>query len=162
AELVVFPELVVHGHCTPKTWELAEPVPEGPTLKRLAQFAKKYRLFLAVGLSEKERDIVYNTVVVVGPEGYIGKQRKLHLSRDEALFYKGGKDIGVIDIGKCKLGIVICYDNQFPEIARILALRGADVLLMPHAARIKLWQDTPESEAAARRHSYNTFKKYAL
>src|SRR5262249_14352968 len=64
--------------------------------------------------------------------------------------------------GSCKVGIVICYDNQFPEIARILALRGADVLLMPHAARFKAWQDTPQSEAAARRHSHDFLKKYAL
>src|SRR5438105_15302764 len=103
AELVLFPELVVHGHCTPNTWELAEPVP-GPSTERLAQLAKKYRLFLCAGLSEKERDIVYNTVALVGPDGYIGKQRKLHMSRDEGLFYKGGKDIKVFDIGKCKVG----------------------------------------------------------
>jgi predicted amidohydrolase len=162
AELVLFPELIVHGHCTPNTWELAEPVPDGPSTKRLAQLAKKYRMFLAVGLSEKERDIVYNTVAVVGPDGYVGKQRKLHMSRDETFLYKGGKDINVIDIGKCKIGIVICYDNQFPEIARVLALRDADVILMPHAGRFKLWQDTPESEAAARHYSHNFLKKYAL
>src|SRR5436190_13868637 len=76
AELVLFPELVVHGHCTPNTWELAEPVPDGPSVKRLVQLAKHYRLFLCVGLSEKERDIVYNTAVFVGPDGYLGKQRK--------------------------------------------------------------------------------------
>src|SRR5262245_8071804 len=162
AELVLFRELVVHGHCTPKTWELAEPVPEGPSVKRLEQLAKKYRMFLAAGLSEKERDITYNTVAVVGPDGYIGKQRKLHMSRDESFFYKGGRDINVLDIGKCKVGIVICYDNQFPEISRVLALRGADVILMPHAARMKLWQDTAEGESASRRYSHSFFKKYAL
>jgi predicted amidohydrolase len=162
ADLVLFPELVVHGHCTPNTWELAEPVPAGPSVERLVQLAKHYRLFLSVGMSEKERDIVFNTQVLVGPAGYIGKQRKLHLSRDENLFYKGGREIAVFDIGKCKVGTVICYDNQFPEIARILALRGADLLLMPHAARIKLWDDTPESEAAARMYSFEYFKAYAM
>jgi predicted amidohydrolase len=162
AELVLLPELLVHGHCTPKTWELAEPVPEGPSVKRLVQLAKHYRLFLAVGMSEKERDIVYNTHVVVGPDGYVGKQRKLHMSRDEVLYYKGGKDINVFDIGKCKIGIVICYDNQFPEIARVLALRGAEVILMPHAARFRIWQDTPQSETAARRFSHHFLKMYAL
>ncbi len=163
AEFVLFPELVVHGHCTPNTWELAEPVPDGPSVQRLVQLAKHFRLFMSVGLSEKERDIVFNTQVLVGPAGYIGKQRKLHLSRDENLFYKGGREIVVFDIGKCKVGTVICYDNRFPEIARILALRGADVLLMPHAARIKMWNDDhPESEAAARRHSFEYFKSYMM
>jgi predicted amidohydrolase len=162
AQLVLFPELVVHGHCTPNTWELAEPVPDGPSVRRLAQIAKHYRLFLCAGLSEKERDIVYNTQVVVGPDGYVGKQRKLHPSRDEVLYYKGGRDICVFDLGLCKVGIAICYDNQFPEIARILALRGADVLLMPHAARLKMWDDTPESAAAARRYSHHHFRAYAM
>jgi predicted amidohydrolase len=162
ADLVLFPELVVHGHCTPNTWELAEPVPDGPSVQRLVQIARRYRLVLAAGLSEKERDIVYNTQVVVGPDGYIGKQRKLHMSRDESFLYKGGRDINVLDVGPCKVGIVICYDNQFPEIARVLALRGADVILMPHAGRFKLWDDTAESEAATRRYTHGFLSKYAL
>lgn len=162
AEFVLFPELVVHGHCTPNTWELAEPVPHGPSVQRLIQIARHFRLALCVGLSEKERDIVYNTQVLVGPEGYIGKQRKLHLSRDETFYYKGGRDLAVLDIGSFKVGIVICYDNQFPEVARVLALRGAEVICMPHAGRFKLWDDTPESEAAARRYSHDFMKKYAL
>src|SRR5476649_1290721 len=161
-ELVLFPELVVHGHCTPNTWELAEAVPDGSSVARLVQISKRHRLVLCAGMSEKERDIVYNTQVLVGPDGYIGKQRKLHLSRDEVFYYKGGRELPVFDIGPCKVGMVICYDNQFPEIARILALRGADVILMPHAGRFKLWEDNPQSEATARRYSHNFLKKYAL
>ena len=158
AELVVFPELVVHGHCTPNTWELAEPVPDGPSVRKLVDFAVRFNLLLAAGLSEKDRDIVYNTHVLLGPQGFIGKQRKIHMSRDEALFYKGGREIFVFNIGKCKVGTVICYDNQFPEVPRIVALKGADVILMPHAARQGHWDDTPASEAAARRHVCEFFK----
>jgi len=162
AELVLFPELVVHGHCTPNTWQLAEPVPDGPSVAGLVRIARRHQLVVCAGLSEKERDIVYNTQVLVGPTGFLGKQRKLHLSRDEAFHYKGGRELPVFDVGPCKLGIVICYDNQFPEVARVLALRGADVLLMPHAARFKTWDDTPEGEAAARRFSHRFLEKYAL
>jgi predicted amidohydrolase len=161
-ELVLFPELVIHGHCTPNTWAIAESVPDGPSVVRLVEIARRHRLNLCAGLSEKERDIVYNTMVLVGPDGYRGKQRKLHLSRDEVFYYKGGRELPVFDIGPCKVGIVICYDNQFPEVARVLALRGADVILMPHAGRFKLWNDTPESEVAARRYSHEFLKKYAL
>ena len=157
AELVLFPELLLHGHCTPNTWELAETVPDGPSTQRLCELAAKNRLFLSVGLSEKEQDIVFNTQVLIGPHGYLGKQRKLHMSRDEVMFYKGGRECPVFDIGKCQVGSIICYDNQFPEPARILALRGADILLMPHAARMKIWTDTPESAAAARRHAHEHF-----
>jgi predicted amidohydrolase len=162
AELVLFPELVIHGHCTPNTWELAESVPDGPSVARLVEIAKRHRLVLSAGMSEKENDLVFNTQVLVGPAGYLGKQRKLHLSRDEVFYYKGGREISVFDIGPCKVGIVICYDNQFPEIARVLALRGAEVILMPHAARFKVWDDSPQSEAAARRYTHDFVKKYAL
>lgn len=163
AELALFPELVVHGHCTPNTWDLAEAVPEGASVRRLLAFAKKYKFFLSAGLCEKEDDVVFNTQVLVGPDGYIGKQRKLHMSRDEGLHYKGGRELPVFDIGKAKLGIVICYDCQFPEPARILAIRGAEVLLMPHAARIETWDDTPQSMAAARRATYDRFvSSYAM
>jgi N-carbamoylputrescine amidase len=157
AELVVFPELIVHGHCTPNTWEIAESVPAGDSVEVLCRIARRMQIFLCAGLSEKECDIVYNTQVLIGPTGYIGKQRKLHMSRDESFFYKGGREIRVFDLGKCKVGIVICYDNQFPEVARIVALRGADVILMPHAAREGRWDDTPESQAAARRKVFDYF-----
>ncbi len=157
AELVLFPELVVPGHCAPNTWDLAEPVPDGPSVRRLVALAHQHGLFLSAGLAEKERDIVYNTQIIVGPLGYTGKQRKLHLSRDEVLYYKGGRELPVFDLGKCKVGIVICYDNLFPEPARILALRGADILLMPHAARIKMWDEmvvaTLDAAALARERS---------
>lgn len=155
--LVLFPELLIHGHCNPATWALAEPVPDGPAVERTIALARKYRVVISVGISEKERDIVFNTQFLVGPEGYIGKQRKLHMSRDETLFYKGGRSVVVHDLGFARVGTIICYDNQFPEVARILALKGADVLLMPHAARIRMWTDAPESMAAARRHSHEFF-----
>jgi N-carbamoylputrescine amidase len=162
ADLVLFPELVVHGHCTPSTWTIAEPVPDGLSVQRLIQLAHQHHLFVCVGLSEKERDIVYDTQVLVGPHGYIGKQRKLHMSRDEVLYYKGGRSMNLFDIGKCNIGIVICYDNEFPEVARILALRGADLLLMPHASRDRMWKDTPESETAARSYMHDYYMPYAM
>lgn len=158
ARLVLFPELVIHGHCTPATWEIAEEIPAGPSTRRLCEIAAREGLFLSVGLSEKERDIVYNTQVLVGPQGFIGKQRKLHLSRDEVLFYKGGRELPVFDLGFCKVGTIICYDNSLPEPARVLALRGAEVLLMPHAARHKLWDDTRNSERAARAYASNYYR----
>lgn len=161
--MIVFPELLIHSHCNPKTWQLAENVPDGPNVRRCIELAKKHGLVLSVGISEKPRDIVFNTQFLVGPDGYIGKQRKIHMSRDETLYYKGGREIDVHDLGFCKVGTIICYDNQFPEVARILALKGADVLLMPHAARIRMWDDTPESAASARQHSIDFFTScYAM
>ena len=162
AELVLFPELVVHGHCTPNTFDFAERVPDGPTVRRLEQIASEHKLFLSVGLSEKENDIVYNTQLLVGPAGYIGKQRKIHLSRDEVNFYKGGMEMPVFDIGKCRIGTTICYDNMLPEVPRLLALDGAEIILAPHAARMMVWDDTPESESAARRCTHDYFLEYKM
>jgi predicted amidohydrolase len=157
ADLAVFPELIVHGHCTPNTWEIAEAVPNGESVETLCDIARRLGLLLCAGLSEKENDIVYNTQVLIGPTGFVGKQRKLHMSRDESFFYKGGREIRVFDLGKCKVGIVICYDNQFPEVGRIVALKGADIILMPHAAREGRWDDSPDSQAAARRKVFDFF-----
>ena len=157
ARLILFPELVIHGHCTPNTFELAEAVPAGPSTARLVELARQHNLFISAGISEKEHDIVFNTQILCGPEGYIGKQRKLHMSRDENYFYRGGRDIVVHDIGLCRVGTVICYDNQFPEIARIVSLRGADIILMPHAAREGRWHDA-ETEARARQKVFEFFR----
>ncbi|MDE2755747.1 MAG: hypothetical protein OXI92_04265, partial [Acidobacteriota bacterium] len=158
---VLFPELVVHGHNDPNTWYAAEAVPEGPSVEHLCLLAQALDLYLSVGLSEKERDIVYNTQVLVGPKGYIGAQRKIHLSRDEVIHYEGGSEMLVFDIGKCRVGTIICYDNSLPEVPRILALKGADVLLMPHAARLKTWTDDPESEREAAAYSGRYFHMIA-
>src|SRR5215470_16841223 len=162
AELVLFPELVIHGHCTPNTADFAEPVPDGPSVQLLIALARQHRLVVSAGLSERDRDTVYNTQVLVGPHGYIGKQRKLHLSRDEVMHYTPGLTLDVFDVGKCKVGTSICYDTEFPELPRILALRGAEVLLMPHASRDKQWEDTPESEAAARRFMRDSYMPFAM
>jgi N-carbamoylputrescine amidase len=161
-DLALFPELVIHGHCSPNTLALAESVPNGPSTQRLIVLARKHRLFVCAGLSERDGDVVYDTQVLVGPDGYRGSQRKLHMSRDEGLYYSGGRDINVFDIGTCAVGIGICYDNEFPEVPRILALRGAEVLLMPHASRDRMWEDNPESEAAARRYLHDHHLPFAM
>src|SRR5699024_11398093 len=118
---VLSPELVVHGHCSPTSAELAENVADGPSVQRLIELAQTHHQVLSVGLSENDAGVVYNTQILVNPEKYIGKQRKLHMSRDEADFYQVGNEISVFDIGSCKISMVICYDNMFPEVARIAA-----------------------------------------
>ncbi len=162
AELVVFPELVVHGHCTPNTWDLAEAVPDGPAVRRIEQIAAEGGVTMSVGLSEKQQDIVYNTQVLITPDGYVGKQQKIHLSRDEVLYYKGGSEMPVFDIGPCRVGSVICYDNLLPEVPRLIALGGADIIIAPHAARMAMWDDTKASQQAARQASYDNYQRTKL
>lgn len=162
-ELILFPELVVHGHNAPNTQEIAETVPDGPSCRTLSALSKELNMVISAGLSERDGETIYNTVVLFGPDGFIGKQRKIHLSRDEKNNYAGGTELNVFDIGKCKVGVTICYDSQFPELPRILTLKGAEILLMPHAMRECHWNDNdPESERHARRHLHKLLTRYAM
>lgn len=161
-DLLLFPELVIHGHCSPNTPAVAEPVPSGPSTQALIGLARRHRLVVCAGLAERDGDLVYDTQALVGPDGYYGRQRKLHMSRDEGQYYARGQELGVFDIGHCKVGIGICYDNEFPEVTRILTLRGAEVLLMPHASRDRMWDDSPEGEAAARRYIHDHHLPFAM
>ena len=162
-ELILFPELVVHGHNAPNTPEIAESVPDGPSCQRLAALSQELNMVISAGLSERDEQRVYNTQVLFGPNGFIGKQRKIHLSRDEKNHYTGGSEIEAFNIGKCTVGTTICYDGQFPELPRILTLKGAEILLMPHAMRECHWQDNdPESERHARRHLHKLLTRYTM
>jgi predicted amidohydrolase len=162
-ELILFPELVVHGHNAPDTPEIAEPVPDGPSCRRLSSLSNELSMVISAGLSERDGDSVYNTQVLFGPNGFIGKQRKIHLSRDEKNNYAGGSELEGFDIGKCKVGTTICYDSQFPELPRILTIKGAEILLMPHAMRECHWQDNDlESERYARRHLHKLLTRYTM
>lgn len=162
-ELVLFPELVVHGHNAPNTPEIAESVPDGPSCRRLAALSRELGLFVSAGLSERAGPAVYNTQVLFGPDGFIGKQRKIHLSRDEKNHYTGGSELEAFDIGKCRIGITICYDSQFPELSRLLLLKGVEVQLMPHAMRECHWQDgDARSEGHARRHLHKLLVRYSM
>ncbi len=162
-ELILFPELVIHGHNAPNTPEIAESVPDGPSCRKLSALSKELNLTISAGLSERDGPLIYNTQVLFGPGGFISKQRKIHMSRDEKDHYASGSEIEVFDIGKCKVGTTICYDSQFPELARILLIKGAEIHLMPHAMRECYWQDNdPPSERYARRHLHKLMTRYTM
>jgi predicted amidohydrolase len=147
AQLVCFPELAITGHwCAGEVWSASEPVPDGPSCQRLAKLAAELGCFLSVGIAERDGGVAYNTQVIIGPEGYVGKQRKLHMSADEYFHFRMGGRVHIIDIGLCRLGVGICYDNTFPEVARVAAIKGAEVFLAPHAARCGQWPDDEEKQ----------------
>ena len=111
AALVCFPELWIPGYVTtPEIWTAAEPVP-GPSTEKLAELARKAGLIVAAGIAEKDRDIVYDTYVFVGPDGYLGKSRKIHIPPAEVGYWRGGGVAPVIDIGLAKVGVNVCFDN---------------------------------------------------
>lgn len=134
-DLMVLPELFASGYQFVSKEEvraLAEPVPEGPTTQRLMELARERSMYLVAGLPERDRDTVYNSAVLVGPTGFLGVYRKAHLYYEEVLFFSPGETgFQVWDIGSARLGIMVCFDWFYPEAARTLALKGADILCHP-------------------------------
>jgi predicted amidohydrolase len=146
AAFVLFPELSLSGHAGhPAAVKNAEPVPGGDAVKRLCEVARELDLYLCAGIAEDDCGIHYNTQFIVGPEGYIGKQRKIHPSLDEYCYFRGGTQLPVFELPFARVGIVICYDNSFPETSRCLAVRGAELICGPRASRFGKW--TGESGA---------------
>jgi predicted amidohydrolase len=132
ADLVVLGETVTGIGIGKKVQEIAEPIP-GPTTEYFGQLAKKHDLYIVVSLNERDRHLVYNAAVLLGPDGkLIGKYRKVCLPRGE--IEQGvapGADYPVFDTRFGKVGMMICYDGFFPEVARELTNRGAEVIAWP-------------------------------
>ncbi|MGP0565623.1 nitrilase-related carbon-nitrogen hydrolase [Nitrospina sp. 32_T5] len=135
ADLVVLPELFTTGYQfrnQKEARDLAEPVPDGPTTRALMKLSHDLGMHIVAGLAEVEGDTVYNSAVLTGPEGYVGKYRKAHIfDTEKNIFAAGNLPLPVFDIGKARVGIMICFDWRFPETARTLALKGADVIAHP-------------------------------
>jgi len=135
ADLIVIPELANSGYnfnSREEAFSLAEKITESNFVEFLKSKAKKHNTFIVSGINEKENDKLYNTSILVGPNGYIGKYRKIHLFMNEKdIFEKGNSGLPVFDIGFCKLGMLICFDYLFPEIWRILSLKSADIICHP-------------------------------
>lgn len=135
ADLMVLPELFTTGYQFTDRNEVAgfaEAIPEGPTTEFLMALARDLKVSLVAGLAEREGDVIYNSAVVVGPGGYLGKYRKAHIfDTEKDLFEPGNLPLPVFDIGKARVGVMVCFDWRFPETARTLALNGADVIAHP-------------------------------
>jgi len=135
AEIVVLPELADSGYTFRDGDEvaaLAGPVPGGPSAETLRRLAEEFGLYIVSGIAEQDGDRFYNSALLCGPEGYIGKYRKLHLWNNEnRLFRKGDLGLPIFDLPFGRIGIAICYDGWFPETFRQLALAGAELVCVP-------------------------------
>lgn len=136
--LITFPEMCLSGYWHVHKLDrdaidaLAEEVPDGPSTVALVQLAEKYQMVVGAGLIERASDgQLYNTYVVAMPDGKVHAHRKLHCFISQHM--SSGDRYTVFDspLG-CKLGVLICWDNNLVENARATALLGADILLAPH------------------------------
>ena len=138
AQLVVFPECNITGYWFLRTLSrdalegLAESVPDGPSTRALLALSAELVMTIGAGLIERAADgRLYNTFVVAMSDGGWARHRKLHAFVNEHL--SCGDQYTVVDTPHgCRMGVLICYDNNLVENARITALRGAEVLLAPH------------------------------
>lgn len=138
AEVVVLPELAACGYLLEERHlrDHAEPSePTGKVLGAWAAAARRHRIFVVGGYAELDGDAIYNAAIALGPDGgVIGHYRKLHLfGAEHHLFTPGDLGLPVFDLGALRVGLLICYDLRFPEAARILALQGAEMVLVPTA-----------------------------
>jgi N-carbamoylputrescine amidase len=132
AKLAVLPELCNTGYVFASREEavaLSEEVPDGPTCDAWTAAAHEHAMFIVAGITEREDGKLYNSAVLIGPQGHIGTYRKNHLwGAENAIFEPGNLGVPVFDIGVGRVACAICYDIWFPEIFRLAALQGADML----------------------------------
>ena len=135
ANLVVLPELCNTGYMfasREEAFAIAEEIPAGPTVAAWIACAARHRLHLVAGICERAGASLYNSAVVIGPDGFIGTFRKVHLWNEEVLYFEPG-DLGfpVFQTPIGRIGVAICYDGWFPETFRLCALQGADIVCVP-------------------------------
>jgi predicted amidohydrolase len=136
AEIASFHEACIPGYSwvqplsRSELMEVAEPVPGGESTHALQQIAHELQIVLMAGLWERDEDRIYNCYVTVDPKGYVTKFRKLHPFVNP--FLSPGDRYHVIDLLGCKVGFLICYDNNLPENVRITTMMGAEIIFMPH------------------------------
>jgi predicted amidohydrolase len=137
AELVLFPELFTTGYRRDGMDHaaLAERLPEGPTVRRLAEAARRAGLAVAGTLLERDGESVFDTAILIGPDGdLLASYRKTHLYPAELAYFSPGEELVVAPLRDgVAVGLAICFEHAFPEIFTSLALRGAGLILIPSA-----------------------------
>ncbi len=136
SDLIIFPELSLTGYTLrDRVYDLAETVP-GVSTDVIGQLSKRTGVYVVFGmpeLSQRAQAIIYNTAVLVGPEGFIGKYRKMYLPNhsvfEEKRYFRPGYEPAVFDTNLGKIGLIVCYDVFFPEVSRLTRLRGAQIIV---------------------------------
>jgi 5-aminopentanamidase len=156
ARLTVFPECAVPGYCFDSLDEAREfserldGTDSSPTVARLTEVCRATESFVVTGLLELDGPRMFNACILVGPKGLVGVYRKIHLPKlgIDRFTTPGDRAPAVHSAGPLKLGMNICYDGSFPELSRVMALDGADLIVLPTN-----WPPAAECFAA---HTINT------
>ena len=134
-DLLVFPELHLTGYSMKdEVYRLAEPIP-GPSVDRVEKLAAEHGVHIVFGMPEESeaKGVIHNTAVLVGPEGLLGRYRKIHLPThlmfEERRYYRPGRSAAVFETSLGRIGLTVCYDLFFPELARLESLAGAELII---------------------------------
>jgi len=168
ARLVVFPEQILQGYLTDTlsldfdnvAWQFAnaEVMESGEGIGRIREAVIQHQVYAVVGMTERHPrypDVLFNTVVLLGPQGEVGRYRKVHQPGNEKHVYYPGEGFPVFDTALGRIGMLICYDKVFPESTRELALKGADIMIMPTAWGLAGDNRDPEQDSMV--DSYTLF-----
>jgi N-carbamoylputrescine amidase len=135
ANLIVLPELATTGYCFHSRAEAfahAEAIPTGRTVQGWEVFARENDVYIVGCLPELDGDQLFDSAVLIGPGGFIGKYRKTHLWNEEKLFFTPGNlGFPVFETRIGRIGLLVCWDIWFPETARIVSQQGADIICIP-------------------------------
>jgi len=136
ADLVVLPELFATGYLfrdAAEAYELAEPVPDGPTCRTLRDWSRRWDMAIVAGIAERAPDGVYNSAVLVDARtDTLEVYRKVHLFNEEKVWFRPGNlGFRVFPVRGVRVGVMVCFDWMFPEACRTLALKGAQVIAHP-------------------------------
>jgi len=157
ADLVVLPETLTY-YGTGKPMEASAETVPGPSTEYFGKLAKEHDLYIVAGLVERDGKTLYNTSALIGPDGkMVGKYRKVTLPRGEVeQGITPGRDYPVFETRFGKVGMMICYDGFFPEVARALTIKGAEVIAWP------VWGCNPKlaSARACENHVYVVSSTY--
>lgn len=137
ADLIAFPELSLTGYTVrDRAYEMAETVPDGPSLQEIETLAKNANVHIIFGMIEKAAKaeaVLHNTAVLVGPKGYIGKYQKMYLPThsvfEEKRYFRPGYHTPIFQTDVGRIGLFICYDVYFPEVSRLLSVKGANLIV---------------------------------
>lgn len=154
-DLIVFPELSNTGYITPSTvgepcgyegmtyaefatayMRAAEPIP-GPTTDAVSAVTRRYGAYVVIGMAQRHPTIpfsLYNSGVLIGPQGVIGVHHKMHIPLNEKQFFYPGNTSEVFKTDLGNIGVQVCYDGRFPETTRLLSLKGAEIICSVWAA----------------------------
>ncbi|MFO8084648.1 MAG: nitrilase-related carbon-nitrogen hydrolase [Desulfobacterales bacterium] len=143
-ELICFPEMNITGYSIHKSILGHSEALTGTVVEKLSQLARLENIMILAGIAEKHENKkkVFASHLVIRSDGSWKNYRKLHIAPPEKDIFAAGNEIPVFSSRKVKFGIQLCYDAHFPELSTCMAMRGVDMIFMPHASP----RGTPESK----------------